>query len=180
MERSKIGKYSNAKGKRYERNLCKKLSQFFFDRNDLFTRYGAEYAGQLPGDIGPFIKNNITATIEFIRKFPFCFECKKREEWSFKELFISDNNHIWNYWKQCEEQANRFDKHPVLIISKNYYPDFIMLQKNTTINQFDLFIPDTHIRIKGNWYIINLKDFIEDNKNTTIILTLKNEMLKLL
>lgn len=189
--RSEIGRYSRNKGSRYERDVCKKLGKFFYDDPKSFSRYGVEMGVNVPGDFGPCIPNNIAKSFDLIKDFPFCFEAKNREEWEFHSLLTNPTkSHLFHYWEQAVNQSERFGKIPFLIFTKNYMPDFGMLDV-TAIYQSDcgqFVIPNVYLAtiIKVSYLkkytltIFKLDEFIEVNQSMTYIRTMRDNYRKII
>ena len=148
--KSEVGRFSHSKGGRGERAVCKLLGNFFYNDPKSFARYGNEGGGRISGDIGPCIKDDMQATMELLRLFPFCIEIKNREEWDFYSLLGNPlKSHLVGYWEQTIKQASRFKKCPLLLFTKNYKPWYVIL--DSTI------LPD----LKGHTYGTNYLDFFE-------------------
>ncbi|MNE83965.1 hypothetical protein D3C80_1808290 [compost metagenome] len=64
--------------------------------------------------------------------YPWVTELKKREAWEFNQ-FIKGTGEIEKYWEQVCSDANRTGLAPLLIFSKNYEPNYMMMSKH----QFD-------------------------------------------
>lgn len=64
--------------------------------------------------------------------FPYTIECKNQEGWKLEELFNpkmeanDDKGSISGWWRQACIDAYRANKHPMLIMKKNYYDPLVM------------------------------------------------------
>jgi len=69
--------------------------------------------------------------IRLDEEFPFSVECKNDEGWRFEHLFDLQkrkNSPIELFWKQCIEDAERWQKIPLLAIKKNFVPIVVVLR----------------------------------------------------
>ena len=67
--------------------------------------------------------------------FPFSVECKKHEAWSL-DGFANKKWPVWAWWEQTCAQAGAHSGTldtvaPMLIFSKNRFPDFVMVRQDT-------------------------------------------------
>jgi len=191
-----IGRYSKHKGDRGEREVAKMLGSFFLDDENAFARFGNEVAGRIPGDVGIFIKNNMSLTTKLWEVFPFSFEVKNREDWFFESL-VNNPKHstIIQFWKQAVDEAERFKKVPFLIIKKNRHPFYGIIDPTLAYDKFGESLTMPYIYITSTIYptceerqvskrkyllaIFKLEDFIEMNRCSVFVSKLK-EMYKLL
>ena len=107
---------SNAKGKRFEREVAVLLTEWAgFDM--VRTPMSGAWSG-CDVDIWPESQ---------AMYFPFAVECKKAEGWDLFGL-LSGKGPFQNWWSQACNQSNRLSKkdgrafHPMLIFSRNRYP----------------------------------------------------------
>lgn len=179
--KSEIGRYSKRKGDRGEREVAKLLGRFFLDDEHSFARFGNEVAGRIPGDVGIFIKDNMSLTLKLWKVFPFAFEIKNREDWHLHSLLEnSKNSTIVQYWKQTVDEAERFKKVPFMILKKNHHPFYGVVDPTLMYDSFEdtLSIPYIYLtsiiyptceerQVSKRKYmlaIFKLDDFIETNK----------------
>ena len=64
---------------------------------------------------------------------PFCVECKKHEGWDIDGYFHSKNWVVWDWWEQAKEQADKVNKPPLLIFTRNRKKIYILIQEGVVI-----------------------------------------------
>lgn len=132
---SKVGRKSKSKGSRFERKMAKLFSDW----------YGEELI-RVPasGGMRSLTRSDLsTRNPDF---FPFVIECKHREDINFESI-IKSPKVIIDYWIELKEKANieywkysesngvfKSPKNPILILTKNYCPNYIILQEYIVIN----------------------------------------------
>lgn len=116
---SKLGKYSRQKGKSYEYQ-CKKLISQYLDIPFEYLETPLDRKGQPIGDL-------IIAG-KYWDRIPLYFDFKKRETFQLQTMFNNfEKSQILTTWLEksrllpVEEDRERF----VLVWSKNYFPNFI-------------------------------------------------------
>jgi len=78
---------------------------------------------------------DIFCTLEFDKKnpiiMPLSIELKNAQAWELVHFFKdTDSSPIGSWWQQSSDDARKSKKIPVVIFSKNYFPNFIMLPSN--------------------------------------------------
>jgi hypothetical protein len=68
--------------------------------------------------------------------WPFGVEAKKWEDWSLDGLF-TNGKMLWGWWRQAKEVCEEHSLTPMLIFSRNYFPNYYMLQRKvwSTLSQ---------------------------------------------
>lgn len=110
---------SKNKGNEYERKVAKILGEWWgedFKRTPMSGGLHWDKDNRVSGDIVPPPDS----------LFPFTTECKKRESWEFHLAFKSKNE-IDDYWTQSVGDANRVNKKPMVVFSKNRQPNYLMI-----------------------------------------------------
>jgi hypothetical protein len=108
------GKRSRNKGASYERHIAKILTKWWGSQIDRVPQSGG------------WQKERITGDVAADDKFPFSVECKKQEGWHLEDILYKDSL-ITKWWKQCCDDCPD-SKTPLLVFSRNYYPDFCTLK----------------------------------------------------
>lgn len=109
------------KGKAYERKVAKYLSNwwkpFKFSRVPQSGAYRGANESEFAGDIAT----------EPASRFPFVVECKHREGgWTLESVLLNKLD-VRNWWAQCVGDARRVKRSPLLIFTRNYADDFVMI-----------------------------------------------------
>lgn len=115
------GKYSRNKGANFERKVAKTLS----DWSGLELRrtpLSGGWAKHNPNAVGDI------ACIDIHNEFPLCVECKCGQGWELESVFRGKCKLFESWWKQATDNCPA-GKIPVLIFSKNYSEDWVMLQR---------------------------------------------------
>lgn len=110
---------SRNKGSEYERKVAKSLSKWWgepFQRTPMSGGLHWKNDNRVAGDI-------VTPNDS---KFPFTIECKKRENWTIEQL-IKETGDIEKWWGQVLNDCERSRMKPMLIFSKNFAPDYVMV-----------------------------------------------------
>jgi len=128
------GRHARRKGSTNELQLCRILSQWWFEDD-----YKGIPAKELPFRRTPLSGGFDTSAVGDIRimdhtidDFPFSVEAKDQECWDFSGMF--KGNKAWPvdlFWEQTLGQAVIASKHPLLIFTKNRFPFFIRLKMET-------------------------------------------------
>lgn len=114
-----------AKGRSYENDMTK-----------VFAEWSGLKWKRVPMS-GGFQKSVVSGDIFCVQEYeekrdvriPFSFELKNRTAWDLVQFFKdADKFQVKEWWAQSCNDANINNKYPALIFTKNYYPDFIMLQ----------------------------------------------------
>jgi len=122
---AKRGKGSREKGKRFEREVAKRLSEWSGLEARRTPMSGGYDKLKFPGDI--IISED----------FPICFELKNEEGWTLSQLLFSEKCSILKWWEQCRNEAKISGKVPVLIFTKNFHPALVMCTDEiTTVLKF--------------------------------------------
>jgi len=110
---------SKAKGSAYELKISKVLGNWWgeeFHRTPASGGLRWKEDNRVVGDI-------VTPPTSV---WPWVTELKKRENWEFTHL-LKGTGEIESYWEQVCSDAQRSGLKPMLIFSKNFCPDFLML-----------------------------------------------------
>jgi hypothetical protein len=112
---------SKNKGAEYERKIAKALGSWWGEQ---FQRTPA--SGGLQWKKDNRVTGDIVTPPESV--FPFTIECKKREGWSL-EQFLKNTGEMEEWWTQCIRDAKKIDKKPMVIFSKNFDTDYVMMSR---------------------------------------------------
>ena len=122
------------KGAKFENELCRLLSIWWFpDRH-----YDKAYISELPfrrrfTTSSPLSgewegKGDVLHNYEVVG-FPFCVEAKNHKGWELDGAFYVKKWKIYQWWEQCEEQADKMGLLPLLIFTRNQRPIYAMYYK---------------------------------------------------
>lgn len=116
--RSQIARGAKKKGARGERQLAKLFSDW----------WGCDFH-RTPSSGGLRWKSNQAKTrgdlVSDDPDFMFSVEAKNRENWEFSTLF-QGKGPIFEWWEQCLEDAGTVGKVPLLCITKNRQPWYVV------------------------------------------------------
>lgn len=115
-----MARNSKRKGNAYELKLAKELGDHWgsvFNRTPGSGAYRGAREDEMVGDI-------VTDPAD---RYPFVIEAKNREGGWTLESIVLDRHDIKNWWQQVVEDAERVDKIPLLIFTRNYAEDFVMM-----------------------------------------------------
>ncbi len=132
--RSEIGRGSIKKGKGFEAKIAQEVSKALFP-------FEPERIRRVPQS-GDFDKRVVCGDLMdvFDNNFPFAFEVKNRQEWSFDAIIAGKCDVFWGYWKQAEDDVNTWkltndsEKIPTVIFKKNYSPIYIMIKPQSSVS----------------------------------------------
>ena len=95
--------------------------------------------------------------------FPFSIECKNDESFLFVHLFRKDTQPLLGWWNQAKRDAELWDKQPMLVFTKNWYPDFVMTHlRDTIIGDNSTF--HRYLMLNGEHLVISLlQDWVVEN-----------------
>lgn len=156
---------SKNKGSSYELKIAKLLSEWWgeeFHRTPMSGGLHWKEDNRVAGDI-------VTPPNSI---FPFSIECKKRESWKLDDL-LKTNTEIDSYWYQCVRDARAVKLKPMVIFSKNFYGDLMMITMedffaltNTKLQEIPYIVYHTPER---NRVICRLSDFLETVSKEEVI-----------
>lgn len=122
------GKGSKTKGSSYERKVAKKLSTWWGDE---FQRTPASGGLRWKSD------NNVIGDIvpSPTANFPFVVECKHQEGgWTLESVILNKLN-VKEWWSQVVADGRRGKKTPLLMFTRNYAEDFVMMPYSEEVYQ---------------------------------------------
>lgn len=157
---------SKAKGSDFERKIAKVLSRWWgeeFHRTPMSGGLQWKQDNRVAGDI-------VTPPDSI---YPFTTECKKREEWNFEQV-LKGTGDVEKYWQQATKDSEKVSMRPLLIFSKNFAPNYMMIRKsdfeailcgsNASFNYFLIHKPGCEDRV-----VCILEDFIADVSKEDVI-----------
>lgn len=110
---------SKQKGSEYERKIAKILSKWWgeeFNRTPMSGGLHWKQDNRVAGDI-------VTPPDSV---YPWTTECKKRQEWDLEQV-LKGTGDVEKWWSQAVGDGERVGLRPLLIFSKNFAPDYVML-----------------------------------------------------
>lgn len=124
------GKGGKNKGASFERKIAKLFTKWFQENNLVGEFYRTPASGGLRWQKRDDVIGDLCTPEGFISTI----ECKCAESWKFRELFqktvAKKSKHspsiLGEYWYQSCSEAERANKLPILVFTKNHYPDYIM------------------------------------------------------
>jgi len=115
------GKGSKTKGSSFERKIAKLFGKKLFNNQDALKRTPLSGGGAWKGDIQLNPESDIPP-----KEFIYCIECKNNEQWNLYSLFQPNQKPIVFSWWAQTIKACPVGKIPLLVMSKNFYPIFVM------------------------------------------------------
>lgn len=116
---AKQGKGSKIKGDGYELAIAKKFGKWSGFEWRRVPRSGGFDKQTWRADIYP---------VGRVDNCPLGIECKDREGWEFQQLLKSPKKcQIISWWNDAVEEAEGLKRIPMLIFSKNYEKDFLII-----------------------------------------------------
>lgn len=158
------------KGNRAELDVCRQLSEWWDGRS-----YSGIRAEDLPFRRSPLSggwdRKRAAGDIIKPEACLFCFEIKKREEWTWDRFFKDSGKqwHIFQYWKQTIE-ATREGEIPILIFTKNRFPWYVAMRVHDfcTLGIKPFLKATAQPKDRIGFYFLDAFFKIVDRKNTTI------------
>ena len=166
---------SKTKGSGYELKIAKILSRYWgeeFNRTPMSGGLHWKQDNRVAGDI-------VTPPNSI---YPWTTECKKREEWSLEQV-LKGTGDVEKWWAQAVGDGERVGLRPLLIFSKNFAPDYVMLAFNdfetimkykglfssqVPFNYFVVHKVGTEMRV-----VLNLNDFVANLTKDEVIKALE-------
>lgn len=106
-----MGKQSVVKGKRVEREVAKKLTEFLGIKFFRTPQSGASPISRDYKVAGDICTNE--------QNWQFCIEVKSKKTWHLESIF-SKTSKFWQWWAQTIRQAHETNLKPLLIIKTNF------------------------------------------------------------
>lgn len=148
------GKGSKTKGSSFERKIAKLFGEKLFNNPNALKRTPLSGGGAWKGDIQLNPESELSP-----KEFIYCIECKNNEQWNLYSLFQPNTKPIvFTWWEQTIKACPK-GKIPLLVMSKNFYPIFVMS------NQIEEPKDSNYIVIKKNnqkFIILTLTDFFKE------------------
>ena len=152
---------SKAKGGAFERQIAKMLNEQFDTKEFSRTPGSGAFATthQLP--------EHITVAGDLITplNFKFCIECKKGYNDQTIYSLLDYNSKIWQFIEQCERDAKKMNKLPMIIYKQDRKDILVITYKDmftTMIPSITIFKDDVERLTNINYSIYKLKDIIAD------------------
>ena len=152
---------SKAKGGAFERQIAKMLNEQFDTKEFSRTPGSGAFATthQLP--------EHITVAGDLITplNFKFCIECKKGYNDQTIYSLLDYNSKIWQFIEQCEKDAKKMNKVPMIIYKQDRKDILVITYKDmftTMIPSITIFKDDVERLTNINYSIYKLKDIIAD------------------
>lgn len=145
-----MGINNKKKGSRVEREIAKLLSNRFSIHFDRVPMSGAYATSHCNLDIKA--KETLSGDIICPDDFLFSVEVKSRKDFDFFDFF-NKSGQIHDWLNQCERDANRSYKFPLLILKVNRREIICFFKKDNILSNF----------IFNDWKILTIKQFLENN-----------------
>jgi len=131
------GKGSKAKGANFELKTSKLFTSWW-------TAGGFEgkfYRTPASGGLRQDNREGTVGDLVTPEGFTYTIECKNQEQWKFRELFKAveivkpkhSARNIAGFWYQACDDARRAGLNPILVFSKNHFPNMVMLPANSHV-----------------------------------------------
>ena len=154
---------SKAKGGAFERKIANLLNE----------QFGTKEFNRTPGS-GAFattheLPAHITVAGDLITplKFKFCIECKKGYNDQTIHSLLDYNSKIWQFVEQCEKDAKKMKKVPMIIYKQDRRDTLVITYKDmftTLIPSITIFKDNIETLTAKTYSIYKLKDVLKDNK----------------
>jgi len=151
-------KNSKDKGNRYERLIAKEMGKYWgavFNRSPGSGSYRGSREHELTGDL-------VTDPAD---KFPFSLEAKNRQtgNWTLESVVLNKHD-VKNWYAQSVNDARRAGLVPMLVFTRNYADDFVMIPYEA----------DTFSKILNNKYpimatVVTYIDEIKDTEHSYLV-----------
>ena len=152
---------SKAKGGAFERQIA----------NTLNEQFNTKEFNRTPGS-GAFatthvLPDHITVAGDLITplNFKFCIECKKGYNDQTIYSLLDYNSKIWQFIKQCEKDANKMNKVPMIIYKQDRKDTLVITYKDmftTMIPSITIFKDNINTLTAHTYSIYKLKDILND------------------
>ena len=152
---------SKAKGGAFERQIANLLNE----------RFDTKEFNRTPGS-GAFattheLPEHITVAGDLITplKFKFCIECKKGYNDQTIYSLLDYNSKIWQFIEQCEKDAEKMKKVPMIIYKQDRKDTLVITYKDmftTLIPSITIFKDNIEALSANTYSIYKLKDIIDD------------------
>jgi hypothetical protein len=156
---------SKAKGSEYERKIARLLGKWFGEEFHRVPQSGGLRWGtdsRVAGDIVTHPES----------KYPFTTECKKREKWDLEQV-LKGTGDVEDWWQQSVNDSERVHLKPILIFSKNFAPDYLMIRVDDFMKVVPEKVPFNYflVRVVGKELriVCNLEDFLGHVSKETVI-----------
>lgn len=61
-------------------------------------------------------------------QFPFSVEVKREERWNLQRLLDGRSSPVWKFWRQCQRDAHKVGREPMLWFRQNRNPWLVMVR----------------------------------------------------
>jgi len=116
------------KGNRFERKVAKKLSLWLTEggNNTQLIRsvQSGGWSERQDNQIADLAPNGSRGK-EFLTIF--AVECKATEKFNFFHVWSSTKPKMYHWWVQVDKEASAVNRVPLVVYSKNYYPNLVVL-----------------------------------------------------
>jgi hypothetical protein len=123
LKRVRAGKKASRKGKSFEREVSKILSEWWGEKNS-FCRVPQSGGWNVVSDED--LRARTRGDLVTPKDFPFVISCKKVESFEFHTI-LSEKNIFHKWWNEIEEIAFDCGKRPMLIFSRNRWKIFVVV-----------------------------------------------------
>ncbi len=115
---------SRSKGIRFEQECSRLWAEVM---GHPFRRTRGSGAGIICGDIAPYSENQ-EEVMKWIKEFPFTIEAKNNEYLEIHHIITNiETSFVWKSWLQAVDNAQRAEKIPFLMMTKNNFPTLCMV-----------------------------------------------------
>jgi hypothetical protein len=124
----------NAKGAKFENRICRAISQWLVDGDWTKCRID-ELPFRRRFTASPSLEGFWVRGGDLLHrttvKSPFSIECKNIEGWVLDGAYSAKKWEPWGWWEQCRDQAQTVGLVPLLIFTRNRYPVYVLMTKET-------------------------------------------------
>lgn len=142
---------ARVKGATFERRVAKAFSELYgFE----IARTPGSGAWNSSGDLTPKDPRDF-------EKWDLSIECKNNEGWNMKQIFEIRSEEdmpkvFLSWWNQCLKDAQKYDRKPLVVFTKNQHPDIVLFRK------YDFPYRNTTVEIHaGPFILMDLESFLK-------------------
>lgn len=134
----------NLKGSRGELEVAKLLAGWWCPFEPVVEDKDVQFV-RTPGSGGWLHADGFNACGDIMtnsKRFPFSVEVKREQAWSMQWMLDGKASPVWAWWRQCQRDAERASREPMLWFRQNKRPWLVFLSKRHATSVRGLGSPD--------------------------------------